>query len=114
MPPVQGFDVFCPSSQLNQPYQPSNPVAVGLTAVKLMDANQLRKEFIIANTGTTVIAIGFGPNPSITNGQFVVLLAGGSSSRDGTGGTFVSDMWQGQVWAISSAVSGEIVLTEMV
>jgi hypothetical protein len=115
MPQIaSGFDSDCPSSQLNQPFASPNPIAVGTSPVKLMDANSLRRELIIVNTGTTILAIDFVPNPNYTTGQFRILLPPCSSSRDGTGGVFVSDMWQGQVWIVSSASSGECVITEMI
>ena len=112
MPPVSsGYGVDCPSSQLGNPQFP-NPIAIGTTAVKILDPNLKRKEFIIQNTGTTILAIKFGAPANFNAGDFHVILSASSASRDGSGGTFISDMWQGSVYIVSNNVSGECVLTE--
>lgn len=106
-----GFNVD-KSSQITQPFASPNPIAVGTSPIKLMDFNECRKEVVIQNTGTTVLAIKLAPNPNYAVGDFHVLLSAGTASRDGSGGIFVSDTWQGQIWIVSSAPGGECVIAE--
>src|ERR1043166_150444 len=110
---MQGGENFigCPSQQLAQP-QFANPITVGTTPVKLLDANPKRKEFIITNSGTTIIVLKFTAPPNYNTGDFHIILPASSVARDGTGGSFISDLWQGSVWAVGNNVSGEVILVE--
>lgn len=114
MPPIDLSSLKCPSKTLGSPQFP-NPIAVGqINAVKLLDPNESRKEFIIQNTGTTILAIKFGSAPNYNSGDFHILLSAGAATRDGTAGSLVDDSWQGSVWIVSNQSGGECVLTEKI
>lgn len=86
--------------------------SVGTTAVALLSANAARKRFIVQNTGTTVIKLGFtATDPTQTS--YHVALAACSAADAGDGGTFIDELWTGVVEAISSSASGSVVVTEM-
>ena len=92
MATIQGGDnLGCPSQTLGQPQFP-NPIAVGTSPIKLLDPNLKRKEFIVQNTGTTILVLKFTAPPNYNSGDFHVVLSAGGASRDGTGGTFISDL----------------------
>lgn len=77
----------------------------------ILSANTSRKEMTIINTGLTVIFLGLGQTPTTT--QYHIALAACSSANDGTGGTYTTDIWKGQVNAISSAGGGTVCVLEM-
>lgn len=85
--------------------------AVGTSSVNVLSSNTARREVIIQNTDTTVIYIGLGQTPTSTT--YHVALKACSSANDGTGGVYVSDLWTGQINAISSATGGHVVVTEL-
>lgn len=85
--------------------------AVGTSSGSILATNAARKEAIIVNTGTTILYLGLGQVP--TNTAYHIALAACTIANDGSGGTFVSDLWKGAINAISSAVSGAVVVTEL-
>ena len=94
------------SSTASSPAQTS----VSGSSGQILAANSSRKECIVVNTGTTVIYLGLGQTPSST--AYHIALAACTASNDGTGGTWVSDMWKGAINAIS-ATSGTVCVTEL-
>ena len=86
--------------------------AVGTTAGQILAALSTRKEVIIQNTGTTIIKLILGAGTP-TQTVYHVGLKAASAADDGTGGTFVSDLWTGAIQAISSAAGGTCVVTEI-
>jgi hypothetical protein len=73
-------------------------VAVGNSYSLILAANPLRIECIVTNTGNTVIYMGLEVPP--TNTLFNLSLAACSNPNDGTGGTYFSDNWKGDIYAI--------------
>lgn len=87
-------------------------VSQGTTAAQVLASNASRKQFMIQNTGTTVIKLSFSSTDP-TQTAYHVALSACTAADDGTGGTFVSDLYTGVVKAISNAVSGTLVVTEI-
>jgi hypothetical protein len=79
--------------------------------ILILAANTARRECIIVNTGTTVIYLALGQTP--TTAAYAIPLSSCSTANDGTGGSFVSDVWKGSISAISSASGGTVVVTEL-
>lgn len=84
---------------------------VDTSSLLLLDENLSRLECIIVNTGTTVIYLAFGANP--TTISYHIALNACSVANDGTGGAYITDVWKGQIKAISSALGGTICVTEL-
>ncbi len=84
----------------------------GTTAVQVLAANANRKQLIILNTGTTTIKLLLGAGTP-TQTSYHVALRGAGAADDGSGGSYVSDVWTGAVQAISSGASGAMVITEL-
>lgn len=101
--------VSLPESSVSSPVL---SVVVGSSAVILLFANPNRKELFIVNRGTSIIYIGLGSNPTST--QYHLALPACSSADDGTGGVFISDIWQGDVYGIcGAALSSNACVTEL-
>jgi hypothetical protein len=104
----------CYSQTLGTSAKFPNPVEVdSINAVQICLPNTQRKETILVNTGTTVIKVGLGLTPTQTAYSFA-LPPCNNSNDDGSGGVFVSDMWQGSIFAISDADGGSVCFTEEV
>lgn len=88
-----------------------NPISVGAVSVVLLTANSNRKELTIVNTGTTVLFLGLGQTPTTT--AYHIALSACTGANDGTGGTYISDIWKGAVNAIGSAGGGTSCVTEL-
>jgi len=90
----------------------SVPAQAAITAISstVLAANASRKEVTVVNTGTTVIYLGLGQTPTPTS--YHVALSACSTANDGTGGTYISDLWVGAVNAIC-ATSGTVCVTEL-
>ncbi len=86
--------------------------AVGVVAVVLLAANASRKRFMVQNTGTTTIKLGF-TSTDPTQTSYHVALSSGAPADSGRGGTYMDDLWIGTVEAISSVAGGTVVVTEM-
>ena len=85
--------------------------AIGATGALVLNANTKRKGFMVQNTGTTTIRLVMG-NATPTQTVYHVALKASTSADDGTGGMYFDDVWVGNVWAISSAGGGTMVITE--
>ena len=86
--------------------------AIGDTAALVLAANPRRRGLIIQNTGLTTIKINLGatdPNQNI----YQIALKGCTVADDGSGATYLDDLWQGDVTAISSIAGGTMVITEI-
>lgn len=90
----------------------SSPAATSVTSssASILASNTARREAIVINTGTTVVFLGLGQTPTIT--AYAVVLKACSSANDGTGGSFVTDVWKGAINAISAS-TGTVVVTEL-
>lgn len=97
------------SSSANSPAQ----TTVSTSASQIVTSST--KGVRIKNTGTTVIKLGLGANP--TQSAYHIPLAAGGSANDGTGGewdgTISGTLWTGAVYAISSASGGTCVITQL-
>lgn len=72
------------------------------SAATALDANNARYAFIIQNLGQNPLFVRFGGTASTT--VFNVVLKGGTSNDDGTGGSFT--MAGDAVWCGSITVAG--------
>ena len=87
-------------------------VSVGTVAGLVMQPNHHRKECVIINTGVTPIYLGFGTVlPTAVNG--LPLSPCSNYAGDGTGGSFISDIWKGAIYAISTTSAGVVTQMEM-
>jgi hypothetical protein len=96
------------SSTATTPVQ--TPVGTGVA--QLLAPNSSRRRLLVQNTGTTVLYLSLGPTAPTTT-AYHVALAACSSADDGSGGTYVDEMWGGVVRATSSASGGTCVVTEL-
>jgi len=104
---------ICKSSQVQQPYKAqNNPWTVPVVSTQVADVNSDRAELIMQNVGTTVLYVGLGFPPSLTNYSFA--LSAGGAANDGTGGFFSSLVWKGSVFVISASAGGLLAITEEV
>jgi hypothetical protein len=87
-------------------------VSVGTTATLVLPANFTRKVVIIQNSNTVPVYLGFGIIPTTTNHN-VELGACANYASDGSGGSFVSDVVDGAIYAISPNANGAINVTEL-
>lgn len=85
--------------------------SVSTVSIQVLAANSNRKEVIITNTGTTVIYLGLGATPTVTD--YHVALSGCTNANDGTGSVYVSDIWKGVINAIGSGSTGSVVSAEL-
>jgi hypothetical protein len=95
------------SSTASSPAQTS----VGTSSSSILASNSARKEVIVVNTGTTILYLGLGQTP--TTSAYHVALSPCATANDGTGGTYVSDLWKGAINAIGSGSGGTCVVTEL-
>ena len=85
---------------------------VGTTASQLIASNSSRRQVMVQNTGTTTVYLALGgSNPTTT--VYHLALKACTNANDGTGGVFITTMWNGAIQAISSAASGTVVVTEL-
>lgn len=83
---------------------------VGTSSASILAANASRKECMVVNTGVNAIYLGLGQTPTAT--AYHVALSPCLTANDGTGGTYISDLWTGAINAIGAA-AGTVVVTEM-
>jgi hypothetical protein len=108
MGPVRALVEGSPQIEASTPAQ----TAISDSAAQVLATNHKRKGLIIQNTGTTIIKLVLGTGtPTAT--VFHVALKACSAANDGTGGAYIDDSWIGPVQAISSAVGGTMVITEI-
>lgn len=84
--------------------------AVGAAASTILAANAARKCVRVQNTGTTILYLGLGKTPTIT--QYHLALPACGVHDDGSSQPWVSFEWIGAIQAISSAAGGTCVVTE--
>jgi hypothetical protein len=89
---------------------PANTVVTS-TSSAILAANTARREVIITNTDVVVVYIGLGQVPTAT--AYHVALNPCSVAHDGTGGVFVSDVFNGTINAIVASTSGHVAVTEL-
>ena len=83
------------------------------TAAALVSYQKPERVFLrVQNTGTTIIYLNMN-DTAPTSSVYHAAIAGGSVANDGTGGVFSVDMWGGPIMAISSAIGGLMVITEV-
>jgi len=104
-----GNRVFVETSPQTTASAPAQ-TSIGTTAAVFLSADQKRKCFMVQNTGTTVIKLGFGATPTQT--VYHVALSVCAGADDGSGGVYIDDSWTGIVNGISSGASGTCVVTE--
>lgn len=99
------------SETVNDPVGQVGPISA-TTPTLILQANPSRLEVLIQNTSTDVIFLILTQNKgSLTN--FHIALAASSSANDGTGGIWISDLWKGPIYALSSTGAGTLAVTEM-
>lgn len=92
---------------------PPTTAAVTTAASVVAAVNTKRKRIIFQNTGTTIIKINLAAiDPSAT--VYTVALSACTSANDGTGGTFIEEMYQGECRAISSGSGGTLNITQVI
>lgn len=92
---------------------PPAQTAVGTSSGVVAVANTSRCRIMVQNTGTTILRLALGPTAP-TGTAYHIALPPCTVANDGLGGTWIDDMWQGQVQAISSAAGGLCVVTELI
>lgn len=85
--------------------------SVTSTSSSILSANTARREAIIVNTGVVTVYIGLGQTPSGT--AYHVVLRPCAVAHDGSGGSFVTDTWKGQINAITASTSSNVSVTEL-
>jgi len=106
---------FCGSVTIKQPLiQNPIPVDAGQTNYKVADSEPRRKEIQIVNTGITAIYLKQGSAPVASKGDYHQILNACGTPNDGTGGFYISDIWQGTIYLDSSANGGTVVLAELI
>lgn len=88
-------------------------VNVGTGSSQLLALNNNRKRFIVQNVGTTKIYLLLGTGTASTS-LYSVVLPGGTAANDGTGGSYIDELWQGPVEVVSSGTGGNVALTEII
>jgi hypothetical protein len=89
---------------------PAN-TAVTSTSSAVLAANVARREALITNTDTVVVYVGLGQVPTAT--AYHVALRPCTVAHDGTGGSFVTDIWKGAINAIVASTTGHIAIAEL-
>jgi hypothetical protein len=83
---------------------------VNASSSLILAANTARRECTVANTGTTAIYLGLGQIPTIT--AYHIPLASCTNANDGSGGTYITDLWKGSILAIGATGGATCVVTE--
>jgi hypothetical protein len=91
----------------------SSPASTSVTSTSssILASNTSRKECMIINTSTVVVYLGLGQTP--TSSAYHIALSPCTGNNDGTGGTYVSDMWKGAINAITASTSSTVCVTEL-
>lgn len=117
--PETGCCYQCFSDSIGNSQIQKNPVLVPFAPIQLCNANPSRKQLILVNTSQDIVYVGLGsapdPGDSVTPFAYnFALTACTTSPDDGTGGIWVSDIWQGPVYVSSQGNSGVVNFTELV
>lgn len=89
---------------------PAN-TAVTSTSSVILAANTARREVMITNTDVVAVYIAFGQTPTAT--AYHVVLRPCAVAHDGSGGTFVSDIFKGAINAIVASTGGHVSIVEL-
>lgn len=105
----------CYSSSLGNSNLQQNPVPVNAESpIQVANVNPSRKELFLINTSAAgVVYIGLGFQPTQTQ-YSLALIPCSTSDDDGTGGIWISDMWQGAIFAIAFVDGCKLNFTEQV
>lgn len=87
-------------------------VSVGTTIEPILKANPIRSEFLIQNIDVVPIAIILTKNKG-SNTIYHAMLSACTTADDGTGGSFISDLWKGDVYVVAVSAGGRLVAYEM-
>jgi hypothetical protein len=87
-------------------------ITVGTTVEPLFKANPNRQEFLVQNIDTVVVYLIFTKNKG-SNVVYHVALSGCTAADDGTGGSYISDLWKGDVYIVGQAAAARVVAYEM-
>lgn len=86
--------------------------AVATSGTALMAANASRHRLMVQNSGIIPVRLALSTSlPTAT--AYHVSLNSASAADNGTGGTYIDEMWRGGVSAITSAAGGTVVLMEL-
>ena len=85
--------------------------AVTSSSSSILATNANRREAIVVNTDVVTVYIGLGQVPTAT--AYHVALKPCAVANDGTGGSFVTDLWKGAINAITASTSGHVAVTEL-
>jgi hypothetical protein len=85
--------------------------AVTSTSSAVLAANAARREVMITNTDVVAVYVGLGQTPSAT--AYHVVLAPCAVAHDGSGGSFVSDVFTGAINAIAASTTGHVAIVEL-
>lgn len=86
------------------PISIQNANASGLGSTQVCQKNKNRKEIILVNVGTVTIYISLAQPATSQNYSFA--LSPCQNANDGTGGSWISDIWQGEIHAITANGAG--------
>lgn len=89
---------------------PAN-TAVTSTSSVILAANTARREVMITNTDVVAVYIAFGQTPTAT--AYHIVLRPCTVAHDGSGGSFVSDIFKGAINAIVASTSGHVSVVEL-
>jgi predicted TIM-barrel enzyme len=85
--------------------------AVTSSSSAVLAANTARREVTVVNTDVVVVYLGLGQVPTATT--YHVALSPCATAHDGTGGSYISDVWKGAINAIVASTGGHVAVTEM-
>lgn len=115
---VEGCCNECYSNSIGTSNLFQNPVNVPIVPIQLCNANSSRKELILVNTSTDFVYVSLGQPPQPGNSPspfaYSFVLAPCQAADDGSGGVWISDIWQGTIFLSSFSGAGVVNFTEMV
>ena len=85
---------------------------VGVASGSILASNTGRRRAIVTNVGIYPVYLGLGQTPT-TTAYHVALSGCANSADDGSGGTYVIDVWDGAINAISTNAAGAVCVVEM-
>lgn len=97
-------DALGGSQSAPNPISIPNASAAGTGNTQVCQKNANRKEIILVNVGTVTIFISLGQPATSQNYSFA--LSPCAIANDGTGGLWISDIWQGEIHAITANGAG--------
>lgn len=94
----------CKSAALGDSLRGSNPLTIKPVTTPVCDPNLKRKEIIIANTGDIDVFIALAMGATVDT--YAIRLEPGDS--------WISDIWQGSIQAVTAGSYGQVCVTELV